>query len=356
MSDFERSGVRSGVSYDEPTKRRSPGTFFADLGDRLARGFNSFDRPQPGEAEWEPYDEVDQPTAAVETMAPPEPSRKRFPTALHGYDRDAVEDYIDGLEHEIGQMAAKLSAQRSPTSAIEAELARVGEETSAILRVAHEQAAEITRRARVEADRCVQDAAANAVAMTEDAKAKLRQLDSETDAVWAERVRLIEDVRNVATSLFSLAEDASDRFPEDSDRGSSTESGTAKAPPSGAADRPMRSDRKPASAPEQKVARAPEHEAEPRPESEPPSASEPRGAAPQPAAPSPQAAAPAGTPPPATAAAAASRPVASASPVASQPPSATPSPVAARPQVPPHSPIAVHDRRGRQVFPGGAPR
>ena len=124
MSDFERSGVRSGVSYDEPTKRRSPGTFFADLGDRLARGFNSFDRPQPDESEWEPYEEVDQPTAAVDTVPPTEPGRKRFPTALHGYDRDAVEDYIDGLEHEIGQMAAKLSAQRSPTSAIEAELKR----------------------------------------------------------------------------------------------------------------------------------------------------------------------------------------------------------------------------------------
>src|ERR1700749_3508933 len=119
-------------------------------------------------------------------------------------------------------MAAKLSAQRAPTAGIGRELARVGEETSAILKVAHEQAAEITRRARVEADRCVADAAANAVAMTEDAKRKLRQLDSETDAVWAERVRLIEDVRNVATSLFSLAEDASDRFPEDGEKSSAS--------------------------------------------------------------------------------------------------------------------------------------
>ena len=29
MSDFERSGM----TFDEPAKRRSPGTFFADLGD-----------------------------------------------------------------------------------------------------------------------------------------------------------------------------------------------------------------------------------------------------------------------------------------------------------------------------------
>ncbi len=236
MSDFERSGDRAGVTYDEPNRRRSPGTFFADIGDRLARGFNSFDRPQPDDPEWEPYDDVDQPTAAVDTIPPPEPQRKRFATAHHGYDRDAVDDYIDGLEHEIGQMAAKLSAQRSsPSSAIEAEISRVGEETSAILRVAHEQAAEITRRARVEADRCVADAAANAVAMTEDAKRKLRQLDSETDAVWTERVRLIEDVRNVATSLFSLAEDACDRFPEDSEKGGATVSAAAVTPAAKAA-------------------------------------------------------------------------------------------------------------------------
>ena len=236
MSDFERSGDRAGVTYDEPTRRRSAGTFFADIGDRLARGFNSFDRPQPDDPEWEPYDDVDQPTAAVDTVPPPEPQHKRFATAHHGYDRDAVDDYIDGLEHEIGQMAAKLSAQRSsPSSVIEAEISRVGEETSAILRVAHEQAAEITRRARVEADRCVADAAANAVSMTEDAKRKLRQLDSETDAVWAERVRLIEDVRNVATSLFSLAEDATDRVPEDADKGGATVSAAAATPAATAA-------------------------------------------------------------------------------------------------------------------------
>jgi hypothetical protein len=219
MSDFERSGDRAGVTYDEPAKRRSAGTWFADIGDRLARGFNSFDRPQPDEPEWEPYEDFDQPTEAADPLPHLEPAKGRFRTALHGYDRDAVDDHVAGLEQEIAQLAAQLATKRSPTSAVEAELERVGAETSAILKVAHEQAAEITRRARGEADRCVADAAANAVAMTEDANRKLRQLDTETDAVWAERMRLIEDVRNVATSLFSLAEDASDRFPEEGEKG-----------------------------------------------------------------------------------------------------------------------------------------
>ncbi len=225
MSDFERSGM----AYDEPAKRRSPGTFFADLGDRLAKGFTAIDRPADEEPEWdsyEPYEEPDQPTAVAEAL-PWEPDRKRFPTALHGYDRDAVDAHLAALEREM----ADLRAQRSPAPAIEEELERLGAETSAVLRVAHEQAAEITRRAQVQADRCVADAAANAVAMTEEAKRNLRQLDTETDAVWSERGRLIEDVRNVATALFSLAEDASDRFPEDGDRGGATVA--AAMPPSG---------------------------------------------------------------------------------------------------------------------------
>jgi cell division septum initiation protein DivIVA len=234
MSDFERSGV----SYDEPAKRRTAGTWFADLGDRLARGFNNFDRPQHDEDGWgsdhvyegpydEPYEEVDQPTAAVETV-PWEQERKRFPTSLHGYDREAVDVHLAALEREM----ADLRAQRMPSPAVEEELERLGEETSAILRVAHEQAAEITRRAQTQADRCVADAAANAVAMTEEAKRKLRQLDTETDAVWAERGRLIEDVRNVATALFSLAEDAADRFPEDGERSGATVAAAPVAPAS----------------------------------------------------------------------------------------------------------------------------
>jgi hypothetical protein len=238
MSNFERSGM----AYDEPAKRRSPGTFFADLGDRLARGFNTIDRPREDEGDWdsyEAYDDPDQPTAVADAL-PWEPERRRFPTALHGYDRDAVDAQIAALEREVED----LRAQRLPAPAVEAEIERVGEETSAILKVAHEQAAEITRRARAEAERCVADAAANAVAMTEDAKRRLRQLDTETDAVWAERGRLIEDVRSVATALFSLAEDAADRFPEDGERGatgqatvamSSAPSSASPSPPPGVA-------------------------------------------------------------------------------------------------------------------------
>ena len=230
MSDFERSGM----TFDEPVKRRSPGTWFADLGDRLARGINHLDRPATDEPEWEEYDDTDQPTALADPIEwePDDPDgplagrRQRFPAARHGYDRRAVDAHLAALEREL----AELRIQRLPAPAIEDEIERVGEETSAILRVAHEQAAEITRRAQAQADRCVADAASNAVAMTEDAKRKLRHLDSETDAVWSERARLIDDVRNVATALFSLAEDAAERFPEEGEKRGQTAPVTAMTP------------------------------------------------------------------------------------------------------------------------------
>jgi DivIVA domain-containing protein len=138
----------------------------------------------------------------------------RFPVVRRGYDRDAVDDYVAALEAEIEE----LRAGRDSSGAVAAEIERIGEQTAAILRVAHEQASETTRRAHAEADRCLGAAASNAVAMTQDAKNQLRQLDGETEAIWTERSRLLEDVKQVATSLFSLAEDALERFPSESER------------------------------------------------------------------------------------------------------------------------------------------
>jgi cell division septum initiation protein DivIVA len=96
------------------------------------------------------------------------------------------------------------------------EIERIGEQTASILVVAHDKAHETTRLAQEQADRCIADAAANAVAITVQAKERLRELDNETDSVWRERERLIEDVRVVSVALGSLATEASARFPAES--------------------------------------------------------------------------------------------------------------------------------------------
>jgi cell division septum initiation protein DivIVA len=198
MSDFERPGL----ALADPVRQRSR---FGHISDRLARTFGVQEREPAEEHDWE-YAEEDQ-----YGVTPPSWERveSRFPTARQGYDRAAVDERIDQLERELSELRSTAAA----ASSITAEIERIGEQTSAILTVAHDQAQEMTREAREQADRCLADAASNAVLITEGAKRKLNQLDSDTDAVWQERARLIDDVRSVASSLMTLAEDAVERFP-----------------------------------------------------------------------------------------------------------------------------------------------
>ena len=81
--------------------------------------------------------------------------------------------------------------------------------------MAHDQAHETTRLAQEQADRCVADAASNAVAITEEAKRQLQALDMETDTIWQERARLLEDARTVGMALIAMIDEAEGRFPEE---------------------------------------------------------------------------------------------------------------------------------------------
>jgi hypothetical protein len=208
MSDLDTSDA----TLDEPAKQRSVGSRFAVLGDRLARTFGTAEPSDADLASWEPKDDSDEPAVAEPPQAW-EPVARRFPSARHGYDRAAVDEHVAELERELAELRRHSSA-----SAVAAEIERIGTQTAAILHTAHEQAQETTRRGQAQADRCLAAAASNAVAITEEATQQLQQLDSDTDAVWRERARLIEDVRIVATSLFSLAEEAADRFPAEPEK------------------------------------------------------------------------------------------------------------------------------------------
>jgi hypothetical protein len=198
---------RPGAALDRPSKRRAGATRFA-FGDRLARTFGGFDRTREELPTWEPRGEPEY-EADGEPELPWMDSDERFPLVRHGYDCVAVDGYLAELEHELDG----LRRRGTPANAVEAEIKEIGERTAAILRVAHEQANETTRRAQTEADRCLADAAANAVAMTEEAKRKLRDLDNDTDSVWRERARMIDDARQLAAALSTLADNAASRFP-----------------------------------------------------------------------------------------------------------------------------------------------
>jgi cell division septum initiation protein DivIVA len=210
MTDFDTPGT----AVEESMRRPTASSRFADISDRLARTFGGFDRNDPDRAVgWVPSDDPEYPVETHST-ALWEPGEPRFPISRHGYDRAAVDEQLGELERELSE----LRTQRSLATPVAAELDRIGEQTSAVLRVAHEQAQQTTFRARAQAERLIADAEANAAAITEEASRQLRRLDGDTDAVWQERARLIQDVREVANALVTLAQSAADRFPPEAEK------------------------------------------------------------------------------------------------------------------------------------------
>jgi DivIVA domain-containing protein len=209
MSDIEKPGA----TLDKPATQRSAGNRFGDLGDRFARALGATERTYAAAPtsvpSREPGDVVDR------EQTPSAESLSRFRLAWRGYERAAVDEYVAQLERDLSAYQAQSRSRRSVTEEIE----RIGDETTAILQVAHEQAEAVTRRAQAEADRCVAEARSHASAITDDAKRQLQSLDSETDSIWRERARLIADVNTLSDSLSSLARDAADRFPPEVDDG-----------------------------------------------------------------------------------------------------------------------------------------
>ena len=132
-----------------------------------------------------------------------------FPLAVRGYDRSAVDRYVE----MVNRVIAELEISRSPETAVKAAVAQVSEETRGILERAHETAEEITARSRSRADDRLQEAEAEAARIRGDAEKHVQQLDADTEAIWSERHRLIVDVRHVAEQLAALAEEALVRFP-----------------------------------------------------------------------------------------------------------------------------------------------
>jgi hypothetical protein len=132
-----------------------------------------------------------------------------FPIVLRGYDRLAVDAYVK----KTSQLVAELQATRSPDAAVRRALERVGEEVSGILQRAHETAAQITAQSRSEAEDRLEAARREAVDIVEGAAERVKDLDLETDRIWEERLRIVEDARELARQLLALADSAVQRFP-----------------------------------------------------------------------------------------------------------------------------------------------
>jgi cell division septum initiation protein DivIVA len=205
---------RRSLALDRDAKRRGTGSRFGDLSDRLARTFTSGGREH--KEDWEErgeqasYELRDEREAAWDQVVP------RFPITRQGYEPAAVDAHIADLEQELNELDRELSELRANAPAedqVAEEIQRVGEQTSAILLAAHDKAQQTTRQAKEQADKCLADAAANAIEMTKEANRKLHELETEKLLVWRERSRLLEDVNNLSKALSQLSAEAAKRFP-----------------------------------------------------------------------------------------------------------------------------------------------
>jgi hypothetical protein len=132
-----------------------------------------------------------------------------FPVVLRGYDRMAVDAYVK----KTSQLVAELGSMRSPDAAVRRALERVGEEISGILQRAHETAEQITAQSRREAEDRLVVARREAAQIAAAGEQRVKDLDADADRIWAERLRIVEDARELAGRLIALAESATQRFP-----------------------------------------------------------------------------------------------------------------------------------------------
>jgi uncharacterized protein with HEPN domain len=111
------------------------------------------------------------------------------------------------------QLVAELQSTHSPEAAVRRALERVGEDVAGILQSAHETAAQITAQSRIEAEDRLEKARREAIEITAQARSSLSELDADTDRIWDERHKIVEDARELARQLLALADAATARFP-----------------------------------------------------------------------------------------------------------------------------------------------
>jgi DivIVA domain-containing protein len=131
-----------------------------------------------------------------------------FPMVMRGYDRHAVDQLLD----ELLTIVQDLESRQTREGVVQKALDELGEETAGILQRAHETADDITSRSRAQADARLQRAEREAEILRRDADEYSEQVITDTRALWEERQRLIEDIRQLADDVLGTADDAMERL------------------------------------------------------------------------------------------------------------------------------------------------
>ena len=134
-------------------------------------------------------------------------ANRTFPVAMRGYDRAAVDTFLQ----EVVQIINDLEGRQTQDSVVQRAIAEVGEETAGILQRAHETAEEIAARSRAQAEGRIQRAEREAELLRQEADAYSEKIVYDTRVLWEERQRLIDDIRQLADDVLGTAEEATDR-------------------------------------------------------------------------------------------------------------------------------------------------
>jgi|Tabmets5t2r1_1033131.scaffolds.fasta_scaffold17670_3 cell division initiation protein len=130
-----------------------------------------------------------------------------FPLAVRGYDRQAVDDFVD----QVVELVSELEGRQTRESVVQRALNEVGEETAGILQRAHETADEIAARSRAQAEGRLQRAEREAEIVRRQADEYSEQVVVDTRLLWEERQRLLDDLRQLADEVLATADDAAER-------------------------------------------------------------------------------------------------------------------------------------------------
>ena len=156
--------------------------------------------------------------AGPRTLAKAVPQRERsaadhvravqFATAMRGYDREAVDAFVA----EAADLIHTLESRQARAAVVQRALDEVGEETSAILKQAHESADDITARSRSQAEDRVEVARQEAAALVRDAREEVAELKREIEELQEERMHLIDELRRFGAETLAVADAATDRL------------------------------------------------------------------------------------------------------------------------------------------------
>jgi DivIVA domain-containing protein len=104
-----------------------------------------------------------------------------FPVSRRGYDRPAVDAYIE----RVNRVIAELKVRASPPAAVRHALDQAEVKVQGLLQAAREAAEEITASARQDADESTAEAKAEAVKLVVNARAEADRTKAEADALIA---------------------------------------------------------------------------------------------------------------------------------------------------------------------------